>query len=128
MQPPRPLVPERPCICLCTKRRLKSYIVEEFAEWERIYLKSFALPETRSPIIRPKRPNTELKISTTNILTNLAFMSVKNFHVTQRRLSYKLGSAASANAALLPLIPTDTPHIKLHIPTVNPAQKRANPV
>jgi hypothetical protein len=41
--------------------------------------------------------------------------------------TYKLGSAASASAAPLPLIPTDTPHTKLHIPTVNPDQNRAYP-
>jgi hypothetical protein len=38
------------------------------------------------------------------------------------------GSAASARAALLPLMPTQTPQIRLHIPTVNPAQNRAYPV
>ncbi len=41
--------------------------------------------------------------------------------------THKLGSAASASAALLPLIPTETPHIKLHMPTVRPDQKRAYP-
>ena len=43
-------------------------------------------------------------------------------------ISYKLGSAASASAALLPLIPTETPHTKLHSPTVMPAQNKAYPV
>lgn len=43
-------------------------------------------------------------------------------------LTYRLGSAASARAAPLPLMPTDTPQIRLHIPTVMPAQKRAYPV
>ena len=43
-------------------------------------------------------------------------------------LAYRLGSAASASAALLPLIPTDTPQIKLHIPTVIPDQNSAYPV
>lgn len=38
------------------------------------------------------------------------------------------GSAASARAALLPLMPTQTPQIRLHMPTVSPAQKRAYPV
>jgi len=42
--------------------------------------------------------------------------------------TYSVGSAASASAALLPLMPTDTPQIKLHIPTVNPAQNKAYPV
>lgn len=39
--------------------------------------------------------------------------------------SYSVGSAASARAAPLPLIPTATPHTRLHMPTVMPAQKRA---
>lgn len=39
--------------------------------------------------------------------------------------TYSEGSAASANAALLPLMPTETPQIKLHMPTVSPAQKSA---
>jgi hypothetical protein len=38
---------------------------------------------------------------------------------------YRPGSAASARAALLPLMPTDTPQMRLHAPTVNPAQNRA---
>lgn len=38
------------------------------------------------------------------------------------------GSAASARAALLPLMPTQTPQIRLHMPTVNPAQNSAYPV
>ena len=42
--------------------------------------------------------------------------------------THKLGSAASARAALLPLIPTEIPQTKLHMPTVTPAQKRAYPV
>lgn len=44
------------------------------------------------------------------------------------RMPYRVGSAASANAALLPLMPTETPHIKLQVPTVIPAQNNANPV
>jgi hypothetical protein len=42
--------------------------------------------------------------------------------------AYSDGSAASARAALLPLMPTQTPQIRLHMPTVNPAQNRAYPV
>jgi hypothetical protein len=50
--------------------------------------------------------------------------------VTQRYggATYNDGSAASARAALLPLMPTQTPQIRLHIPTVNPAQNNAYPV
>jgi multidrug resistance efflux pump len=40
-------------------------------------------------------------------------------------VAYRPGSAASASAALLPLIPTDTPQMRLHMPTVKPAQNRA---
>lgn len=39
--------------------------------------------------------------------------------------TYRLGSAASANAAPLPLMPTEIPQIKLQNPTVTPPQKRA---
>jgi hypothetical protein len=35
------------------------------------YAKSFDFPDTRRPMMRPKSPNTELKISITKILTNL---------------------------------------------------------
>ena len=42
--------------------------------------------------------------------------------------TYKLWSLASARAAPLPLMPTATPHTKLHMPTVMPDQKMANPV
>jgi hypothetical protein len=42
--------------------------------------------------------------------------------------THSVGSAASANAAPLPLIPTATPHTKLQPPTVTPAQNNANPV
>jgi hypothetical protein len=42
--------------------------------------------------------------------------------------TYSEGSAASARAAPLPLIPTVIPHTKLQPPTVMPAQKRAKPV
>ena len=44
------------------------------------------------------------------------------------RATYRAGSAASARAALLPLMPTQTPQMRLHMPTVMPAQKRAYPV
>jgi hypothetical protein len=40
------------------------------------YLKASAFPETSSPMINPKRPKTELKISMTRILTNLYTMLV----------------------------------------------------
>ena len=45
-----------------------------------------------------------------------------------RNGAYNVGSAASANAALLPLMPTLTPHIRLHRPTVKPDQNSAKPV
>ena len=45
-----------------------------------------------------------------------------------RILTNRLGSAASARAAVEPVIPTDTPHRRLHIPTVNPPQKIAKPI
>jgi hypothetical protein len=60
--------------------------------------------------IKPKSPMTDAKISTIKTLTN------------------NVGSAASARAALLPTIPTLTPHAKLHRPTVRPAQNKAYPV
>ena len=75
----------------------------------------------------PKSPRMELKISMTRILTNLDSVSIgKPLNVNA--YPYSEGSAASARAALLPLIPTDTPQTKLHIPTVIPAQNRAYPV
>lgn len=43
-------------------------------------------------------------------------------------VTHSEGSAASARAALLPLMPTQTPQIRLHMPTVNPAQNSAYPV
>ncbi len=86
-------------------------------------LKSAALLETSSPIIKPNRPSTELKISMTRILTNLHRISP--VFGMQESITHKVGSAASANAAPLPLMPTDTPQIKLHNPTVKPAQNTA---
>lgn len=74
------------------------------------YLISAALPAINKPTIKPKRPKMEPKISTTRILTNKAL------------------SLASAMAALAPVIPTETPQIKLQTPTVNPAQNKAYPV
>jgi hypothetical protein len=41
------------------------------------------------------------------------------------RLAYSVGSAASARAAPLPLMPTATPQTKLQKPTVIPPQKVA---
>lgn len=97
-----------------------------------LHWNSSALPETNSPIINPNSPSTELKISMTRILTNLPLISPLFFPLPlhppflgQLGITHKLGSAASANAAPLPLIPTLTPHTRLHIPTVKPAQKRA---
>jgi hypothetical protein len=42
--------------------------------------------------------------------------------------TYRVPSAASARAAPLPLIPTETPQIKLQNPTVIPPQNKAYPV
>lgn len=42
--------------------------------------------------------------------------------------THSAGSAASANAALDPLMPTLTPHTRLHMPTSKPAQNSAKPV
>lgn len=59
--------------------------------------------------ISPNNPKILLNTSTTRILTN-------NWE-----------SAASATAALAPVIPTATPQHRLQSPTVNPPQKRQNP-
>lgn len=64
----------------------------------------------KRPTIRPKRPKTEPKISTTKTLTK------------------SWGSWASAKAALEPVMPTQTPQRRLHTPTVRPPQKMACPV
>ena len=77
-------------------------------------------------MIRPKRPRIELKISMTRILTKLQHVSLES--LWPGHSSYSEGSAASAKAALLPLMPTETPQTKLHMPTVKPAQNKANPV
>ncbi len=58
-------------------------------------------------------------------------LSVTNVCQGQRaegEATHSVGSAASANAAPLPLIPTARPQTKLHMPTIRPDQKRANPV
>jgi len=60
-------------------------------------------------LISPKRPMIDAKTSTTRIRTN------------------SVGSAASAMAAVDPVMPTATPQNKLQSPTVKPPQKRANP-
>ena len=91
-------------------------------------LKSGAFPDTSSPMISPKSPNTELNISMTSTLTKLCDVSIRYSNPSKLGYTYRLGSAASANAALLPLIPTETPHIRLHIPTVIPDQNNAYPV
>ena len=46
----------------------------------------------------------------------------------RREGTHSEGSAASARAAPLPLIPTAIPQTRLQPPTVIPAQKRAKPV
>lgn len=71
---------------------------------------SEALPAMRRPTMRPKSPRTEPKISMTRILTNRA------------------ESAASATAAVDPVIPTQIPQTRLPRPTVRPAQKSEKPV
>ena len=78
-------------------------------------------------MISPNSPRTELKISITRILTNLITLMLVHppCFTIESDVPYKLGSEASANAALLPLIPTETPHTRLHIPTVIPAQNNA---
>lgn len=94
------------------------------------HLNSGAFPCTRSPMMSPNKPKTELKISMTRTLTKLT-TNVSASNTTEDysvNVTDRLGSAASAKAALLPLIPTETPQIKLHMPTVNPAQKSAYPV
>ena len=60
-------------------------------------------------------------------LDETAKESVKTSGI-QRSRTYSEGSAASANAALLPLIPTETPQTRLQMPTVSPAQNSAYPV
>ena len=59
--------------------------------------------------IRPNRPMILPKTSTIRIFTN------------------RFGSAASARAAVEPVIPTETPQRRLQAPTVNPPQNRAKP-
>lgn len=83
---------------------------------------------TRRPTIRPNRPRTELKISTTRILTNLRGNVSESIARYTPGETYKLGSAASANAAPLPFTPTEIPQMRLQTPTVMPPQKTAYPV
>ena len=67
----------------------------------------------------------------TRILTNLVegLLALDGWRATYCVCyTYRLGSAASARAALDPLMPTLTPHIRLHAPTKSPDQKSANPV
>lgn len=59
--------------------------------------------------IRPNRPRILPKISITRILTK------------------SWGSAASASAAVEPVMPTEMPQRRLQIPTARPPQKRAKP-
>ena len=112
-----------------TYQRVDGSFVVEFIPYvePKNYENPRAFPDTRRPMINPNSPRTELKISITSTLTNLeVVVSFKAFwKATLPWWAYKLGSAASASAALLPLIPTETPHIKLHIPTVNPDQNSA---
>lgn len=89
------------------------------------------MPDTIRPMMRPKRPRMELKISMTRILTNLTGhkgLVLKALGRAAAMKAYRVGSAASANAALLPLMPTATPQMRLHIPTVRPDQNNAYPV
>lgn len=79
-------------------------------------------------MINPNSPRTELKISMTSTLTNLRPVSTYVRSLSRYNETYKVESAASAKAALLPLMPTDTPQMRLHIPTVTPDQNRAKPV
>lgn len=58
----------------------------------------------------PNKPMMLPKTSTTKILTK------------------RLGSAASARAAVAPVMPTQTPQRRLQAPTVRPPQNSANPV
>lgn len=78
--------------------------------------------------MRPNSPRTELKISITKILTNLDTKLASHHHLDHAPRAYSEGSAASAKAAPLPLIPTATPQIRLHNPTVSPDQNSAKPV
>lgn len=59
--------------------------------------------------INPNKPRILPKTSTMRILTN------------------RFGSAASAMAAVEPVIPTQIPQSRLHAPTVTPPQKTAKP-
>lgn len=47
---------------------------------------------------------------------------------TTRIFTNKAGSAASARAAVDPVMPTQTPQSRLHAPTVRPPQNSANPI
>ena len=85
---------------------------------------SKALEDSNNPMIKPNSPRTELKISITRILTKLQG-TISNYERKDYLETHRLGSAASANAAPLPLIPTEIPQIRLHIPTVKPAQNNA---
>ena len=63
-----------------------------------IYANSSALPPINKPTMSPNKPNTLPNISITKTLTK------------------RVGSAASARAALDPVIPTASPHARLHSP------------
>jgi hypothetical protein len=78
--------------------------------------------------MRPNNPRIAAKISMVRILTNLNVSANRHCYAQVAEETHSAGSAASASAALLPLMPTQTPQIRLHIPTVNPAQNRAYPV
>ena len=56
---------------IVTKLNRASHVLIYLHEGSKSYLNSPAFPETSSPMIKPKRPRTELKISMTRILTNL---------------------------------------------------------
>jgi hypothetical protein len=69
-----------------------------------IYLKSFAFEDTNNPMMRPKSPRTELKISITRILTNLETQLAMEFdqnityNVQTWIRSIRQSSTASINA------------------------------
>ena len=86
---------------------------------------SNALELNSSPMISPNNPSTDEKISITRIFTNLPSTNQHAPSHTPLQYTHRLGSAASANAALLPFIPTLTPQIRLHIPTSTPDQNSA---
>lgn len=77
--------------------------------------------------IRPKRPRTEPKIyHLVSLCPGRIKRSTKRTS-TMRILTKSWGSAASANAAVEPVMPTLTPQRRLQRPTVSPPQNSENP-